>query len=165
MVNPRKLNDVVVETINARIGDEYTAHYFYTAAHNWCVDANYENAAAFFKHEMEDELNHSHQLQKWLVDWNCLPTIPEFKTAFTFTSLPDIIEQAYRLELDLLDKYLEDSRSIFSVDLATFDFLRELREGQAGSVIEYADKLAALELIDVNVKLDVLHFEEMYFKM
>jgi ferritin len=164
MVNPMTLSDVVVNTLNARIGDEYTAHYFYNAAHNWCADKNYKNATAFFAGETASELEHAQKLQKYLLDWNCIPTIPKAETNFKFTSLPDIVEKAYQLELDLFNKYVKDSQSIFGIDLATFDFLQGFRQIQTDSVIEYSDLVNALELININNKLDVLHFEEIYFE-
>ena len=164
MVNPMTLNDAVVNTLNARIGDEYTAHYFYNAAHNWCADKNYKNAAAFFAGETMSELEHAQKLQKYLVDWNCTPVLPSVEANFKFQSLADIVEKAYQLELDLFNKYVKDSQSIFAIDLATFDFLQGYRQIQTDSVIEYSDLLAALELINVNNKLDILHFEEIYFK-
>ena len=86
------------------------------------------------------------------------------ETNFKFQSLADIVEKAYQLELDLFNKYTKDSQAIFAIDLATFDFLQGYRQIQTDSVIEYSDLLAALELINVNNKLDVLHFEEIYFK-
>ena len=164
MVNPISLSDAVVNSLNARIGDEYTAHYFYNAAYNWCSDKNYQNAAAFFAAESMAELEHGQKIQKYLVDWNCTPVIPQVETNFSFQSLADIVEKAYQLELDLFNKYMKDSQSIFAIDLATFDFLQGYRQIQTDSVIEYSDLLAALELINVNNKLDVLHFEEIYFK-
>jgi ferritin len=164
MVNPMTLSDVVVNTLNARIGDEYTAHYFYNAAHNWCADKNYKNAAAFFAAESMSELEHGKKLQQYLVDWNCIPTVPQVETNFKFQSLPDIIEKAYELELGLFNKYVKDSQSIFGVDLATFDFLQGFRQIQTESVIEYSDLINALGLINVNNKLDVLFFETEYFE-
>jgi ferritin len=164
MVNPMTLNDAVVNTLNARIGDEYTAHYFYNAAHNWCADKNYKNAPAFFAGEAMSELEHAQKLQKYLVDWNCIPTLPKVETNFKFTSLPDIVEKAYQLELDLFNKYVKDSQSIFAIDLATFDFLQGFRQKQTDSVVEYSDLINALELININNKLDILHFEEIYFQ-
>lgn len=164
MVNPMTLSDVVVNTLNARIGDEYTAHYFYNAAHNWCADKNYKNAAAFFAAESMSELEHGQKLQQYLVDWNCIPVVPQVETNFKFQSLPDIIEKAYQLELGLFNKYLKDSQSIFGIDLATFDFLQGFRQIQTESVVEYSDLINALELINVNNKLDVLFFETEYFE-
>lgn len=163
MIKPITLNEAVAKALNSRIGDEYTAHYFYTAAHNWCSDKNYKNAAAFFAGEAMAELEHSQKLQKYLVDWNCKVAIPQAETVFEFNSLPDIIEKAYQLELDLFNKYMKDSQAIFGIDLSTFDFLQGFREIQNDSVVEYSDLLAALELIDINSKLDILHFEELYF--
>ena len=163
MIKPITLNEAVVSTLNSRIGDEFTAHYFYNAAHNWCSDKNYKNAAAFFAGETANELEHAQKLQKYLVDWNAKPVLSAVTMNFDFTSLPDIIEKAYKLELDLFNKYVKDSQAIFGIDLSTFDFLQGYRQIQADSVIEYSDLLAALELIDVNSKLDVLHFEELYF--
>jgi len=164
MVNPMTLSDVVVNTLNARIGDEYTAHYFYNAAHNWCADKNYKNAAAFFAAESMSELEHGQKLQQYLVDWNCIPVVPQVETNFKFQSLPDIIEKAYQLELGLFNKYVKDSQSIFGIDLATFDFLQGFRQIQTESVVEYSDLINALELINVNNKLDVLFFETEYFE-
>jgi ferritin len=164
MVNPIKLNEAVASSLNARIGDEYAAHYFYNAAHNWCAEKNYKNAAAFFAKESMSELEHAQKLQKYLVDWNIIPTIPQTETNFEFASLPELIEKSYNIELDLFNKYMKDSQAIFGIDLATFDFLQNFREEQTEAVVEYSDLLAALELIDVNSKLDILHFEEMYFE-
>lgn len=164
MIKPINLNEAVANALNARIGDEYAAHFFYNAAHNWCMDKNYKHAAAFFAEETMSELEHAQKLQKYLVDWNCTPVLPKTETNFEFTSLLDIIEKAYKLELDLFNKYMKDSQAIFGIDLATFDFLQEFRSIQNDSVIEYSDLLAALELIDINSKLDILHFEEMYFE-
>jgi ferritin len=163
MIKPITLNEVVASSLNSRVGDEYLAHYFYNAAHLWCMDKNYKNAAAFFANEAMTELGHSQKLQKYLVDWNCNVEIPQVNTSFKFDSLPDIIEKAYQLELDLFNEYVKDSQAIFGIDLSTFDFLQGFREIQNDSVVEYSDLLAALELIDINSKLDILHFEEMYF--
>jgi len=162
MIKPNTLNEAVVNTLNARIGDEFTAHYFYNAAHNWCSDKNYKTAAAFFEGETASELGHAQTLQAYLVDWNATPTLPNVTMNFDFKSLPDIIEKAYKLELDLFNKYIKDSQAIFGIDLATFDFLQGFRKIQNDSVIEYSDLLAALEAIDTNSKLDILYFEETY---
>jgi len=36
IISPKKLTDDVVKILNERLGDEYTAHYFYRNAANWC---------------------------------------------------------------------------------------------------------------------------------
>jgi ferritin len=162
MVQPAVLTDAVVKVLNDRIGDEYTAHYYYNAASNWCKGVGYEKAAAFFAKESMNELEHAQKIQKYIVDWNALPTIPKVTTTFDFANLPEVIEGAYKLEYDLFTKYNKDSQMLFSIDIATFDFLQEFRQGQTASVAEYSDLLNALQLIDVDKRLDILHFEEMY---
>ena len=51
LVSPSKLPANIEDTFNERIGDEYTAHYFYRNAANWCRNANYKKATAFFAKE------------------------------------------------------------------------------------------------------------------
>lgn len=159
---PKSLIDEVVKILSLRIEDEYAAHYFYQNAANWCNGVGYLKAGAFFAKEAATELEHSQILQKYLVDWNIQPKLPAVPTEATFTSLVDVIEQAYDLEYDLLNKYTEDSRLLFGIDLITFDFLGQFRNTQTQSVIEYSDLLNALTLIDIDSRLDLLHFEEMY---
>lgn len=159
---PVVLSGESVKLLTQRIGDEYTAHYFYNSAANWCAGAGYKKAAAFFTIETANELAHAQKLQKYLVDWNVLPVIPKVETHVDFGNLPEIIERAYELELDLYKKYIADSQVLFTSDLATFDFLQEFRGIQTESVTEYSDLLNALQLIDIDKRLDLLHFEELY---
>ena len=160
---PKELAPKIVEMLNSRLKDEYTAHYFYRNAANWCDDANYKKATAFFTQEAANELEHAQKLQKYIVSWNVIPTMPAVKPAINFADLVDIINKAYVLEYDLFTKYNADSVSIMSEDITTFDFLRELREGQYDSVVEYSDLLNALNLIDSNDKYQKLYFEQTYF--
>lgn len=37
---PRTLPSEVVQLLNDRLGDEYTAYFFYRNAANWCKNAN-----------------------------------------------------------------------------------------------------------------------------
>lgn len=161
-VAPIKLSDAIVKILNARIGDEYKAHYFYNAASNWCAGVGYMKAAAFFAKEAMAELEHAKKLQQYIIDWNCMPTIPKVSTEWNFINLPEAIEAAYTLELELFNNYIKDSAQIFAIDLATFDFLQHFRMLQTESVKEFSDLLNGLQLIDINSRLDILHFEEIY---
>jgi ferritin len=160
---PATLNPQTVKLLIERIGDEYTAHYFYRNAANWCQDKAYKKAAAFFAQEATNELGHAEQVQKYLVDWNVMPFIPKVEMVPSFTNLIDIINKAYDLEYDLFQKYNTTSATVFSSDLATFDFLQELRMGQRESVAEYADLLNAAQLVNVANNFEVLYFENTYF--
>ena len=52
---------------------------------------------------------------------------------------------------------------MFTKHLMTFNFLQGFVDIQNESIAEGSDKLNAAQLIDVNNKLDLLHFEERYF--
>ena len=160
---PKTLPQELVDRINSALAEEYTAHYFYRAAANWCQGVAYIKAAAFFEAEASTELEHAVKLQKYLVDWNCTPQLPTVKFSGEFASLIDIVNKAYAIEYKLGDKYNEMSAEIFAKHLPTFDFLQEFRTIQTESIAEYSDKLNAAQLIDVSNKLDLLHYEERYF--
>ena len=160
---PNTLSQDIVKLLIERIGDEYTAHYFYRNAANWCEDKAYLKAAAFFKAEAAAELEHAEKIQKYLTDWNVMPIIPPVKLVPTFSNLIDIVNKAYNLEFNLFLKYNENSISVMSVDLATFDFLQDLRKIQTTSVAEYATLLNAAQLINVSNNFEVLYFEQTYF--
>lgn len=157
------LDNEVIDLLEDRIKDEYYAHFFYQNAANYCRDVNYLKAETFFSKESEQELNHAKTIQNYLVDFNVIPKIDQTKTTFEFTSLPQIIYDAYRMELNLMWDYAETSQSLFSKDIITFDFLTEFRKLQKNSVIEYNNLINALNLIDVTNNFQILYFEQTYF--
>lgn len=161
---PKTLADSSVKILTARLGDEYTAHYFYRNATNWCAGIGYPKAAAFFAAEAETELEHARGIQKFLVDWNVNPLLPSIKPNVTFTDLIDVINKAYTIEYSLFDSYCKDSLEVFNTDINTYDFLTGYRAIQNQSVIEYSDLLNAAMLVDVNNKFEVLYFEQTYFE-
>lgn len=163
IILPKTLPTEIVDDLNSALADEYAAHYFYRRAYNWCAGVNYTKAAAFFEAEANAELEHAAKIQKYLVDWNCTPTLPSVKFNGDFSSLIDIVNKAYGIEYKLAEKYNDISAKIFSQHLPTFDFLEEFRTIQTESIIEYSDLLNAAQLIDVSNKLDLLHYEERYF--
>lgn len=160
---PKKLNPGVVALLNQRLEDEYTAHYFYRNAANWCADKAYKKAAAFFAVEAETELQHAKLLQDFMVSWNVLPFIPPVKFLPAFENLIDIVNKAYEMEYNLFIAYNNDSLEVFTTDLATFDFLQQLRQVQNTSVAEYADLLNAAQLVNVSNNFEILYFENQYF--
>lgn len=160
---PQALNTAVSARLMNRLGDEYGAHYFYRAASDWCKNMGYFKAASYFQSEATSELDHAKLIRDYMTDWNTMPQIPESQHSHTFNSLVDIVNKAYSLELNLFNSYMNDSREIFSMDLATFDFLKQLRDIQTQSVAEYSDLLNGLMLINITNKFEVLYFENQYF--
>ena len=160
---PRTLNDVSVKILTDRLRDEYTAHYFYRNATNWCAGIGYMKAAAFFAAESESELEHAMDIQKFLVDWNVDPLLPSIKPNIQFTDLIDIINKAYAMENGLFESYCKNSTELFARDINTFDFLTKYRGIQNDAVIEYSDLLNAAMLVDTDNKFNILYFEQTYF--
>ena len=157
------LSEKTVKLLTERIKDEYTAHYFYRAAANWCNDVNYKKAAAFFENEAVDELTHAKKLEDYMTGFNIVPQIPSANPKHTFTGLIEIINEAYTMELNLMKAYNQDSHSVFADDITTFDFLHKLRKIQKDAVVEYNDLINASNLINKNDKFQVLYFEQTYF--
>jgi ferritin len=162
-MTPKGLPAEVEAMLNTRLGDEYTAYYFYRNAANWCSNVNYKKAAAFFEKEAAGELGHAQGLQDYLIQWNHIPAIPQVPTQVNFVSLVDIINQAYDIEYALLGKYSEDQKKVFSIDPGTFNFIQKYVDYQVDEVKEYSDLLNAAVLVDTNNKFEVLYFEQTYF--
>jgi|694.fasta_scaffold00102_181 ferritin len=158
-----KLDTKTIKIITDRIKDEYTAHYYYRAAANWCQDMNYKKAAEFFTNEAADELTHAQTLQEYMVDFNVQPEIPQAPTKHDFSNLIDIVHGAYKMELGLMNEYNKNSQSLFNDDITTFDVLTKFRKFQKNAVVEYNDLINAGNLIDKNDKFQVLYFEQTYF--
>lgn len=157
------LSEKTIKILTGRIRDEYTAHYYYRAAANWCQDMNYKKAAEFFKNEANDELEHAQKIQEYMVDFNIQPSIPQAEIKHSFDNLIDIIEGAYKMELALMKEYNKNSTDLFTDDTTTFDFLTEFRVIQKGAVVEYNDLINASNLINKKDKFQVLYFEQTYF--
>jgi ferritin len=159
-----KLSSKTIKMLTDRIKDEYTAHYFYRAATNWCRDKNYKKAAEFFSNEADDELTHAKKIQEYMTDFNIIPQIPQAPIDHKFDGLIEIVHGAYKMELGLMKAYNKDSQELFSEDITTFDFLTEFREIQKGAVVEYNDLINGSELVDTKDKFQVLYFEQTYFQ-
>ena len=160
---PKTLPEDISSSINDALIEEYTAHYFYRGAANWCAGVAYNKAAAFFTAEAAAELEHAEKLQKYLVDWNCTPKLPSVKFSGEFKSLIDVVNKSYAIEYQLGSKYMNWASQVFPKHLMTFNFLQEFVDIQNQSIAEYSDLLNAAQLIDVDKKLDLLHYEERYF--
>jgi ferritin len=163
ITDPKSLPAEIISLFEKRIADEYTAHYTYRNAANWCRNVNYKKAAAYFEAEAASELDHAKGLQDYLTQWNILPQIPPVTVPNNFDSLVGIIDEAYDIEYKLLLSYSAFQHAISAVHPPTFNFIQKYVDIQNDSVAEYSDLLNALHLIDINNKLDLLVFEERYF--
>ena len=163
LFNPNKLPEDVEKELNELIGYEYTAHYFYRNATNWCKNVNYKKATSFFENESVSELEHSKGLQDYITQWNSIPVIPTVKTEQSFSGLVEIIKGAYQMEWNLLLKYSKVQQMMLEKHPATFNFIQKYVDIQNTAVAEYSDLLNALQLVNTENKLDLLIFEDRYF--
>lgn len=165
MKKPIKLPEEIVKLLLPRLKDEFDAAYMYRAASNWCQGVGYFKAAEFFAKESEDELAHAKGIEKYLVDWNVIVSLPKIETpASEFTDLVAVLDKAYAIEYDLYEEYEDTSMKIFEKgDLSTFDFLQHYRTIQRKSVAEYSDKLNMLEGVNPKDKMNLLLLEKKLF--
>jgi ferritin len=162
-MTPVSLPSTIVKRLESRLKDEYTAHLIYRNAANWCKNANYKKAAAFFEAEAMDELEHAKSLQDYMTQWNILPQIPVCEVPNKITSLVQAINEAYVFEYNLLVSYSELQNDFDKTHPASFNFIQGFVNIQNESVAVFSDLLNALNLVDVNNRLDVLMFEDKYF--
>lgn len=165
-MNPVLLPQEIVSRFENRILDEYTAHYFYKNAANYCENVGYSQAASYFNDEAEHELVHAKGLEKFLTDWNVQPKLPAISSPVPFSGLVDIIDKAYEIEYNLLEDYNDDT--LFFLEkrhLASFNFTSKYVDIQNESVAQYSTLLNKLELIDKENKnwLNDFQREELVF--
>lgn len=165
MKKPVKLNSSIVSILEKRLSDEFTASFFYRDAANYLQGIGFSLAAKYFQRESMDELQHAARIEKFLVDWNVHPSLPEINAQENkFTDLEDVIERAYQLEYALYEAYEEDSVKIFKTgDMCVFDFLQHYRSIQTKSVAEFSDMLNILDGCDCENKFEMLLLEEKLF--
>lgn len=159
----KQLPQDIVDYILDALADEYTAHYFYMCASNWCNNEGYFKAGSFFGKESLSELEHAKGLQDYLVQWNVMPVIPKVETNHDVDNLYDVLKKSYDLEYSLFVKYNDISKKILVKDPSTFDFLKTYRDIQNRSVAEYSDLINVVEKLNTNNMYEMLYFENNYF--
>ena len=164
-MTPKKLSPEVSKMLNERINDEYGHHYFYRQVANFCENVGFMKAANYFHEEAIEEQGHSQIIQKYLTDWNIMPSLMPIEPPTKVMSLVDALEKAYEKEYELFSTYEEISGEIFKMgDFATFDFLQQFRKIQTEAVATYSTFLNQLETIDKEDKNWVYEFEKRAFK-
>lgn len=153
MINPTiSLTDMLL----LRLSDEYKAHMFYRNAANFCENAGYTKAAAYFSEEAESELKHAGKIQQFLNDWGTKFTMPNVGMLQTYTSLPEWLRQAYDIEAELYKQYNNNAGEAFAADKSAFNLLMGFVDIQYKSVAEYRtllDKLILYNSDATGIKL------------
>ena len=159
-LKPRELSLTISQLLAQRLKDEQKASYFYNAATNWCAVKGYEGGKKYFHGEAMEEQEHFQELSNYITAMNINPELKPIEFGENFTSLGDIIEKAYELELILLDSYNSTSKVAFNEDFTTFEYLKKFRDIQRESVIRYSDLINQLALINQSNSFEVLYFDQ-----
>jgi len=162
-MKPTALNAQIAKLINDRLTDEYFAHYSYQAISNYCYSVGFMKAGEYFKKESDDELVHARKLQEFLFGWNVIPDLPVIaKPKLEFKTLLEVIELAYKLEIDLYNAYNDICETIEEADSAVYQFLTFFLNVQTESVAAYSDMINLCEGVPSD-KLNMLLLEKKLF--
>ena len=155
------LEKEIVNILNKQIKIEAHSSAAYLAMAGWCDVRGYDNSAAFFFNQSDEERKHQLKLFHYLADMECEVISPAINDSkHEFSSLRDVFENALRMEMEVSDRIHE----VMGVcrknnDYATEEFMRWFVQEQIEE--EYVAR-RALELFDVlgEDKIALGMFEE-----
>lgn len=164
-----KLQQLSKETfllLQGVLQEEYNAFYFYRSGKNWFANKGYFIAATFCEAESDDESRHAKILEKYMVDWNMTPALPNIESpVLEFKDPIDFLEQAYEIEFSLYQKYeLVAERLMKANDIGAWNFVQQFIQIQNDSVSEYSDKLNISQGVNRDSKFEMLMIEKNLFK-
>lgn len=142
----QKLPAIILDRANSRIADEQTARYFYKSAAAWCDVNGFTNARDYFLNEAEDENKHLDKVVAFITGWNSMPVFSDvLAPVSSFSSMEDILNNAYQMEADLLEAYEADMKDILTDCPNAFNFFSDFVRIQNESVMEYATLINKLK--------------------
>ncbi|MBV4367215.1 non-heme ferritin [Erwinia sp. BNK-24-b] len=116
--------------MTARLNDQLNLEFFsanlYLQMSAWCADKGFEGAAAFLREHSREEMQHMQRLFNYLSDTGAMPVLGTIAAPpVTFTSLNEVLEQAYEHEQLITAKINELAHaSMTAQDYSTFNFLQ-----------------------------------------
>ncbi len=155
------LNEEIVDIINKQIKMEAHSSAAYLAMAAWCDVRGYDNSAAHFFEQSEEERKHQLKFFHYLVDMECTAVSPAIgESKHEFGSLREVFEHALEMEINVTDAIHDIVRATRKEgDIATEEFLRWFVQEQ---IEEEFVARQCLELFDVlgEDKLALGMFEE-----
>ena len=120
------LAEEIVESINQQIRMEAQSSAAYLAMAAWCDTHGYDNSAAFFYQQSEEERKHQLKFFHYLADMECPPISPSLNDSqHEFPSLRSVFEKALEMEIAVSDAIHDIVRlTRQNNDLATEEFLK-----------------------------------------
>ena len=113
------LNKDQLSRLNEQIFSEANVSRLYLAVSLWAKSKGLNGVAAFFKSQHEDEEEHMHKLEDYIIStggrvkFQALPAPPE-----NFTSVAEVLKMSLETENGLVDAFLREQ------DYSTFNFLQ-----------------------------------------
>ena len=105
-VTVKRLPQVIVDDLNKHIEAEAYSSQIYLAMSMWCEDNGYTGGAKLFKKYSEEELTHMNKLYQYILDRDYCPITPALeKPANEYSDILDVIETAYKHEIEVSDSY------------------------------------------------------------
>lgn len=162
----KKINNLpgsFITQLNNRLNDEYNAERFYISASMWCDNNGFSKASKFFVDRYHEERRHAHRIQKEITNWGAIPQLPAIaKTDTAFSSLLDIVKQAYDMEFQIFTDYQESIKAVEEEFPAGEIFFEWFVKAQNCMVVHMA---GALKVIDgVNDKAALIMLSKEVFK-
>lgn len=142
------LKEEIVDIINKQVKMEAQSSAAYLAMAAWCDVRGYDNCAAFFFKQSEEERKHQMKFFRYLTDMECDAISPAVgESQHEFSSLRSVFEKALEMEIAVTDSIHDMVRACRKVgDIATEEFLRWFVQEQIEE--EYVAR-RTLELFDV----------------
>lgn len=155
------LQEEVVDIINKQIKMEAQSSAAYLAMAAWCDVRGYDNSAAYFFRQAEEERKHQLKFFHYLADMEANAISPAVgESQHEFPKLRSVFEKALEMEIAVTDSIHNMVRVCRKVgDIATEEFLRWFVQEQIEE--EYVAR-RAVELFEVlgEEKLALGMFEE-----
>lgn len=151
-----RIDESMVEGLNAQIGRELLASQQYLAMAIWLEGQSLESLAKFYHAQALEERGHAMKIIHYLTDVGqvaLVPAVPEPKAAYE--SLREVVERSLAYEKDVTDAIhaLVDAASA-AKDHATFHFLQWFVDEQVEEEASFSRLLdviaAARDMIQVD---------------
>lgn len=140
------LPDKAKEIIEELMGEELNAVSFYTYLSFCCTSKGYFKAADHFMKESQSERDHFLRLSGFLQARGIEPDVPAAKQPeIAFTDLRSGVEAAYKMEIDLTERYNELIPVMFKIDAMAYMKLLEFIQIQEHALKEMSDLWSMFE--------------------
>lgn len=155
------LKEELVGILNKQVKMEAHSSAAYLAMAAWCDRNGYDNSAAFFFKQSDEERKHQLKLFHYLVDMECEAISPSIgESQHEYGTLREVFEKALEMEIavsDSIHNIVEKCKKYH--DIATEEFMRWFVREQIEE--EYVAR-KALELFDVlgEDKIALAMFED-----